>query len=55
MHVWRVRDLGRWFTMYSVVQCIVDNGHMGPKPAQNDGQTQMKIDLLPSRNFMGGR
>ena len=41
--------------LYSEVQCIMGNGHMGPPPpycGHNDGQTRLKT--LPSRNFVGG-
>ena len=36
-------------SLYSEVQCIMGNGHMGPV----DRQTRVKT--LPSRNFAGGR
>ena len=41
--------------LYSPVQCIVTNGHMGlpSSPEQNDRQTT--VETLPSCNFVGGR
>ena len=37
--------------LYSEVQYIISNGHMGTPPG---GQTDMPVKTLPSRNFVGG-
>ena len=44
-----------WRVLYSEVQSIMGNGHMGtPHPHRhNDGQTRLKT--LPSSNFVGAR
>ena len=39
--------------LYSEVKGIMDNGHMGISPEQNDRQTLVKA--LPSCNFVGGQ
>ena len=40
--------------LYSEVQCIMGNGHMGtPFPLWTDGQAGVKTS--PSHNFVGGR
>ena len=36
----------------SEIQCIRDNGYMGPPDRMIDGQTQLKT--LPSRNYVDG-
>ena len=36
--------------LYSEVQCIMDNGHMGTLPLWTDRHTAVKT--LPSRNFL---
>ena len=38
--------------LYSEVQCIMGNGHMGP-PFSDNRQTRLKT--LPCRNFVNGR
>ena len=39
--------------LYSEVQCMMSNGHMGTPCGQNDRQTRLKT--LFSCNFVGGR
>ena len=41
--------------LYSEVQCILGNGHIGIPCGQTQTQTHTHVKILPSHNFVGGR
>ena len=43
---------GGWDTLYSEVQCIMNNGHMGPSPLWT--YRRLWKHYLPATSFAGG-
>ena len=53
-HVWRRPGSGLQEGLYSDVQCITGNGHMGTLPVDRMTNGQTGLKTLPSRNIVGG-